>query len=87
MSVLLPETVAVLRIARPAEPLFKNQILAELFAERHTRGPLRVLPRTVGGYVVIDERRPVGNRTLEIVQGNEDQAHAALERWAGKEGL
>jgi hypothetical protein len=84
-SVLRPETLAVLREVRPRQPLFSNQILAELFEANHTIGPLRVYPRTVGGYIVVDMRRPVGRRTLETIEGSEDDAHAALERWAAKE--
>lgn len=79
---LSPETRAILRDVRAAEPLFSNQILAELFEASHTRGPFKLLPRTVGGYVVYDERRPVGQRTVETIAGSEEQAHRALERWA-----
>lgn len=79
---LSAETRAVLRDVRPASPLFSNQILAELFEASHTRGPFKLLPRSVGGYVVYDERRPVGQRTVEVIAGSEEQAHRALERWA-----
>jgi hypothetical protein len=84
MSVLRPETREALRNVRPCRPLFSNQVLAELFEARHTIGPLKLLPRTCGGYVVYDSRRPMADRVLEVVQGDEDAAHAALVRWARK---
>jgi hypothetical protein len=36
-SILLPETIELLRGVQPRAPLFSNQILAELFEAKHTR--------------------------------------------------
>jgi hypothetical protein len=82
VSVLLASTLAVLRHAKPLPPLFSNMILAELFDAEHTRGSLRVLPRTTGGYVVFDEQAPLGAGVLEEGFATIGQAHQALERLA-----
>jgi hypothetical protein len=41
-------------------------------------GHLRVLPVTSGGYVVIDERRPVGKKTVMHFKKLAEAAHACL---------
>jgi hypothetical protein len=64
VSVLRPESVALLRTVRVAGPLFPNLIVAELFDAAHTRGSLKVLPRTVGGYVLFDSEAPLNQGTL-----------------------
>lgn len=73
-SVLLPATSAVLSKARAASPLFPNMVMAELFAQAHTRGSRSVLPRTDGQYVVYDSERPVGDRTESVYARLEDAA-------------
>lgn len=78
MSVLLASTLAVLRAHRKAEPLFPNMIVAELFESAHTRARYRLLPRTVGGYVLFDsEAEP--NRGVIAELSDLRSAHAALE--------
>jgi hypothetical protein len=66
VSVLLPSTLRVLETARkPGQPLFPSEFAAKRFEEQYTRGPLRVLPRTVGDYVLVDGRRPFGQQTVD----------------------
>lgn len=78
---LRSETIGVLATAkRPTPPFFPNVIVAELFEAKHTRGPIKVLPRTTGGYVVFDTRAPLGEGVLEDGLATEADAHAALER-------
>ena len=43
-------------------------------------GHLRVLPRTDGQFVVIDERRPAGKQALRVFTKLKDASHAA-ELW------
>lgn len=50
------------------------------------RGALRVLPRTDGRWIVIDERRPVGDRTVAL-ELSRDAAACALDRLAAAEDL
>ncbi len=83
MSLLQPATLAVLRAHRASEPLFKNAMMAETFDAAHTRGALRILPRTDGAFALVDERRPLGNRTLGAYQ-TADVARHALESIAGR---
>ena len=85
MSVLSPSTVAVLRKVRELAPMFPNMIAAELFEARHTIGDLKVLPCTAGGYVIFRVGMPNGRGVVESGRTwTEDEAHAALERHAGK---
>lgn len=74
-----PETRRILAAHRPAAPLFSNQIAAELFDAKYTREPYKVLPRTDGGFVVIDERLEVGARTVSK-HATPDAALQAIER-------
>lgn len=82
MSVLLPETLEVLKGARSLQPLFSNMIAAELFEAAHTRGSLTLLPQTTGGYVVFDNDAPLGQGVLEGPFPTVEKAHGALERLA-----
>ena len=73
--------------AAPSPPLFPREgMSAGQWEARFTCGPLRLLPMTCGGYVLLDSRRPVGEQVLEsrlpYVQGAQAFAfHAArLER-------
>jgi hypothetical protein len=52
-------------VSRVAPPLFPNAVLAEQFEAVAHNGPYRVLPRTDGRFALVDERRPVGQRTLQ----------------------
>ena len=77
-SILRPEVSAWLRkvgIASP--PLFSNMVLAEGFAARNRRGPFSLLPRTDGRFALVDERLPVGARTVDTFASEKD-AHARL---------
>lgn len=80
-SVLLPQSLAVLASVRKKRPLFSNNVQADLFEARHTRGPFKVLPSTEGGFVVFDTRAALGDGVVEV-HGTEDEAHAAVERIA-----
>jgi hypothetical protein len=64
VSILQPETIELLRGVQPRAPLFSNQILAELFEAKHTRGPLKLLPSAEGGYVVFDTLAPMSQGVL-----------------------
>lgn len=79
MSILRPETLAVLKDVRSLRPMFPNMIAAELFDAEHTRGDLTVLPTTMGGYVVFDKLAPNG-RGVRARCANLEQAHSELER-------
>jgi hypothetical protein len=83
---LLASSSALLRTVRECHPLFPNAIQAAMFDELHTRGPLKLLPTTAGGYVVFDTLAPLGKGVLEGPIRDEAQAHAALERHARAEG-
>jgi hypothetical protein len=83
-SILLPATVALLRTVRECRPLFPNMIAAELFDARHTIGDLKVLPSTAGGFIVFRAGMPNGQGVVESGLRTEDEAHAALERHAGR---
>jgi hypothetical protein len=61
---------------------FSNQIQAELFEFRHTIGSLRLMRRTDVAYIVYDDRRTAGDRTVEVMRGSVEMARAALERWS-----
>jgi hypothetical protein len=50
------------------------------------RGPLRVLPRTDGGCIVYDERRPVGSRT-RAAAATFEQGAILLHEIADAEGI
>lgn len=63
---LLPQTVAILRLVKPAAPLFSNMVIAEAFEVRTRRPPYRVYRRTDGRFAVVDERRAMGDRTVEV---------------------
>lgn len=82
MSILRPETVAILKDVRPCAPLFSNMIAAELFDAAHTRGSLRLLPTTAGGYIVFDDDAPLGQGLVEGPFPTVEKAHVALERLA-----
>lgn len=82
MSVLRPETLTILAGVRPLAPLFSNMIAAELFDAAHTRGSLRLLPTTAGGYIVFDDDAPLGEGLVEGPFPTVEKAHAALERLA-----
>lgn len=66
MSVLLPETLAVLRTVKALRPLFSNAVRAEEFERKHSFGRYRVSPRTDGKYVVLDAERPAGSRVVDV---------------------
>lgn len=68
MSVLRPETVAVLRGARPLAPTFSSMITAELFEHRTARGRFRVLIHRDGGFIVYDPLGELGARTRAVLQ-------------------
>jgi len=58
MSLLRPESRALLATVKgPSAPLFSNMVMAEEFDRQATRGPLRVLPRTDGRFVLFDSRQ------------------------------
>jgi hypothetical protein len=78
MSVLRPETVALLRKVHEAAPLFSNLIAAELFDAAHTRGTLTLLPSMTGGYILFDTTAPLNAGVLGRFPTLE-RAHAALE--------
>jgi hypothetical protein len=81
VSVLLPETRALLREVRAHAPFFPNLIAGELFDASHIRGDFKILPRSTGGYVVFHTKSPNGRgergHFLDI-----ETAHAALEEIA-----
>jgi hypothetical protein len=82
-SQLLPSTLALLRkVTGATQPLFTNQILAELFEMKHTHGPIKVLPRTDGKFVVMDSRRPVGKQDVATAD-RVDQADVIAKKLAG----
>jgi hypothetical protein len=81
-STLLPSTLALLASAHVRAPLFSNQVQAELFEARHTRGPFKLLPSSEGGYVVFDTRARLGAGLRSGPHPSEDGAHAALENMA-----
>ena len=79
MSVLLPESRASLKTVRPSGPFFSNMILGEQFENAHSRGPYKILPYALGGYVVFRTDAPngkgvVGNPYLKI-----EDAQRAME--------
>jgi hypothetical protein len=76
---LLSETLALLAGVKPRAPMFSNQILAELFDARHTRGSLKLLPCSQGGFVVFDTRAALGAGVLSW-HPTEDEAHGELEK-------
>jgi hypothetical protein len=80
-SLLLPHTLAALAEVHPRAPFFSNTVQADLFAQRHTRGPYQLLPSAAGGYVVFDTRAPLG-RAAVSTHPTEDDGQAALERLA-----
>jgi len=57
------------------------------------RGPLRVLPRTDLHYIVVDERRPMGDQVVFIGQARGltpralEEARFALELLAERDGI
>jgi hypothetical protein len=77
-SVLQPSTSAILAKARAASPLFANMVMAEFFAQAHTRGSRTVLPRTDGQHLVYDSERPFGDRTVSVHARLEDAAAELL---------
>lgn len=81
MSVLRPETVALLRTVRETSPLFSNMIAAELFDAAHTRGRFKLLPHMAGGYVLFDSSAPMNAGALGRFATIE-RAQAALEEAA-----
>lgn len=81
MSILRPETIELLRSVKKCAPLFPNMVVAELFEAAHTRGTLKILPRTVGGYVLFDESASI-NRGVRGEFATLEEAQAALERAA-----
>lgn len=80
VSVLLPETRALLRGVKPAAPRFSNMILAELFDAVHTRGHLKVLQRTDGPYIVFDADAPNGEGVLAGPFAKAEKALEELKR-------
>jgi hypothetical protein len=85
-SVLSAETLTILRNHRPLEPFFHNGAEAEAFEAKYRRGPLRVYPRTDGRHIVVDARRPAGERTV-AVEVKAEEAYEALNRIADAEGI
>ena len=72
------------------ESAFTNQVLAELFEAAHSVGPLKVLPRTDGKYIVFDPRKPPATATVAGPfegQGALELADTAMRALARKEGL
>lgn len=82
---LLPETVVFLRDLgkRVAPPLFANAVMAAEFEGRARRGHFTILPRTDGLFAVVDERRPIADRTVSI-HSSTLLAFVALEALAGQ---
>jgi hypothetical protein len=78
MSVLRPETRAVLRTVKAMAPVFPNMIAAELFDAAHTRGDLKLIPHMGGGYVLFNTTAPLNAGVLGHFPTIE-RAHAALE--------
>lgn len=67
MSILSPGAIAFLRSFKPrTQPLFSNGVLAEGFEGKMRRGDCTILPRTDGQYALVDERLPVGRRTVSL---------------------
>ncbi len=61
MSVLLPETLRILREAgRTARAELFTPGAAVAFEEAYTRAPFKVLPRTDGWYIAFETGRPNG---------------------------
>ncbi|MBA0087445.1 MAG: hypothetical protein HRJ53_20870 [Acidobacteria bacterium Pan2503] len=85
-SRLTRATIAVLREHRPQSPFLPNVQAAEMFDAAHSFGELKVLPRSDGGYVVVDTRRPMGGRTLSW-HPTISEADEAMRRWAEREGI
>jgi len=85
VSVLRPETLAILKTARDHRGFFPNAVAAEQFEMAHTRGPFKVLPTVLGTFVVYDGRAPMNKGVVETCP-NIREAHAALERHAAGEG-
>jgi hypothetical protein len=81
VSVLLPSTLAVLRTAKTATPpLFSSVMAAELFDAEHTRGHLKILPTTVGGYVIFDATAPLGEGIVAGPLSKLEDTVAVLEQ-------
>jgi hypothetical protein len=81
VSVLTPAAAQFLAQhgRRAREPLFSNQITAELFAASRTRGTYQVMPRTDGKFIVYDSERRAGARTVSV-HDRVELAHAELLR-------
>lgn len=85
MSVLAPATRRLLATVRACKPLFSNMIAAELFDGENTRGDLKILPTTEGGYVVLDVTAPNG-QGVRATAPNLALAQAALEKLSPQPG-
>jgi hypothetical protein len=87
-SVLQQSTLDVLHREKHVdrEAAFRSDIQAENFEKAYCSEPLRLVPRTDGRCAVIDERRPFGDRTVEVTR-DEASGFVALKRRADAEGL
>lgn len=81
MSVLRPETIAVLRGVRASDPLHRNMMVAEAWEGEHTRGELTVLPGADGQFVVFDRGAAFGKGELARLP-TVAAAHDEVERLA-----
>lgn len=65
VSVLLPQTLEVLRAHRPLAPRFTLGTL-EAWRSKYTRGPLELWPRADGSFAVFDRRRPWNDLVVAV---------------------
>lgn len=81
-SLLLPETLATLRAHKPMRPTFSNQIAAEMWDAKHTRGAFTVLRANDGRYIVHMRGKPNGQGHRGSF-GTDREAMATVEMLAG----